>query len=83
MIVLFALAAAVLLFWSLLLLDRTRRWPEELFLDHFGKASDDSVAVLVPARDEASMLPLTLPALLEQEHPDARVVVVDLGADHV
>jgi hopene-associated glycosyltransferase HpnB len=34
--------------------------------------------VLVPARDEASVLPLTLPALLGQDYPGAcRVVVVD------
>ena len=81
MIALFLLSAAVLVFWSLLLLDRTRRWPAELFLDHYGKGSEDSVAVLVPARNEAAVLPMTLPALLEQEHGDVRVVVVDDGSD--
>ncbi len=37
-----------------------------------------SVAVVVPARDEASLLPLTLPGLLAQRYAgDARVVLVD------
>lgn len=41
-----------------------RRWP--------------SVAVIVPARDEAEVLPATLPALLGQRYPGpVRVIVVD------
>jgi hopene-associated glycosyltransferase HpnB len=37
-----------------------------------------SVVVVVPARDEADLLPLTLPSLLAQEYPGAaRVVLVD------
>lgn len=41
-----------------------RRWP--------------SVAVVVPARDEAGVLPLSLPGLLAQKYPGpARVVLVD------
>lgn len=41
-----------------------RRWP--------------SVAVVVPARDEAAVLPLSLPGLLGQKYPGtARVVLVD------
>ncbi|HZU16987.1 MAG TPA: glycosyltransferase, partial [Candidatus Dormibacteraeota bacterium] len=37
-----------------------------------------SVGVLVPARNEAAMLPHTLPALLAQDYPgEWRVVVVD------
>lgn len=44
-----------------------RRWP--------------SVAVVVPARDEAEVLPLSLPSLLAQRYPgDARVVLVDDGS---
>lgn len=41
-------------------------------------ASWPSVVVLVPARDEAEVLPLSLPGLLAQEYPGrARVVLVD------
>ncbi|MEW2500723.1 glycosyltransferase [Amycolatopsis sp. NPDC047767] len=37
-----------------------------------------SVAVVVPARDEAAVLPTTLPALLAQRYPgEARVILVD------
>ncbi|GHF53200.1 hopene-associated glycosyltransferase HpnB [Amycolatopsis bartoniae] len=40
-----------------------------------------SVAVVVPARDEADVLPLTLPGLLSQRYPGrARVVLVDDGS---
>ncbi|HEX6443599.1 MAG TPA: glycosyltransferase [Streptosporangiales bacterium] len=40
-----------------------------------------SVAVVVPARDEAAMLPATLPTLLCQRYAgDARVIVVDDGS---
>lgn len=77
---LFWVSAAVLLFWSLLLLDRTRRWPGELFLDRFAPSAEASVVALVPARNEASVLPATLPALFAQEHGDLRVVLVDDGS---
>ncbi|MFD7731413.1 glycosyltransferase [Kitasatospora phosalacinea] len=41
-------------------------------------ASWPSVVVLVPARDEAEVLPVSLPSLLAQEYPGrARVVLVD------
>lgn len=37
-----------------------------------------SVAVVVPARDEAEMLPVSLPSLLVQDYPgDARIILVD------
>jgi hopene-associated glycosyltransferase HpnB len=39
------------------------------------------VSAVVPARDEAAMLPLTLPALLNQDYPGAfEVIVVDDGS---
>ena len=41
-----------------------------------------AVAVVVPARNEADVLPRTLPALLGQEYPgDLRVFVVDDGSE--
>lgn len=46
---------------------RPERWP--------------SVAIVVPARDEAELLPETLPTLLRQSYPgDARVILVDDGS---
>lgn len=40
-----------------------------------------SVAIVVPARDEAGLLPETLPTLLRQSYPgDARVILVDDGS---
>jgi hopene-associated glycosyltransferase HpnB len=46
---------------------RPERWP--------------TVAVVVPARDEAAMLPLTLPSLLTQDYAGPmRVIVVDDGS---
>ncbi|MFJ6215945.1 glycosyltransferase [Streptomyces sp. NPDC092296] len=40
-----------------------------------------SVVVVVPARDEAEVLPLSLPSLLDQRYPGrARVVLVDDGS---
>lgn len=37
-----------------------------------------SVAVVVPARDEAEMLPVSLPSLLVQDYPgEARIILVD------
>ncbi|MET9804440.1 glycosyltransferase [Streptomyces sp. NPDC006368] len=40
-----------------------------------------SVAVVVPARDEAAVLPVSLPSLLAQDYPGpARIVLVDDGS---
>ncbi|MGW8376070.1 glycosyltransferase [Streptomyces sp. ODS28] len=40
-----------------------------------------SVAVVVPARDEAGVLPLSLPSLLTQDYPgEARIFLVDDGS---
>jgi hopene-associated glycosyltransferase HpnB len=38
------------------------------------------VSILVPARNEAAMLPSTLPGLLRQDYPDYEVVLVDDGS---
>jgi hopene-associated glycosyltransferase HpnB len=47
------------------------RWPDEW----------PSVVAVVPARNEADMLPVTLPALLGQDYPgEFRVVLVDDGS---
>ncbi|MFC1404098.1 MULTISPECIES: glycosyltransferase [Streptacidiphilus] len=45
------------------------------------RAARPGVAIVVPARDEAEVLPLSLPSLLAQEYPGtARVILVDDGS---
>ena len=65
--------------WAYLLFGRGRFWDARPHLP----CSDDPAtwpraAIIVPARDEASLLPRTLPSLLAQDYPGhAHVVVVD------
>lgn len=74
-----ALGLASLGAWSYLLLGRGRFW------DAGPRLPEDPpprrwprVAVVVPARNEASVLPLTLPTLLSQDYPgEWRLVLVD------
>ena len=73
------LGGLTLLAWVWLLLGQGRFWrtdqrlPEPVDPEHW-----PSVAIVVPARDEAAMLPVTLPTLLGQRYPgQARVIVVD------
>jgi hopene-associated glycosyltransferase HpnB len=84
-------AAGTLAFWTAVVLDRRRWWPpasaslrgEE---DPDGRAAGALVAedgagtgllVVVPARDEAEVLPLTFPSLLAQGGSFERLVIVD------
>jgi len=74
-----------LAFWLGLTLDRRRAWPDDCVLKETASgipAGAGSVAILVPARDEAEVLPETLPSLLAQIGPGAeiRVVLVDDGS---
>src|SRR5690606_41832281 len=49
--------------------------------DAAGPADWPGVVAVVPARDEADVLPGTLPTLLAQDYPgDFRVIVVDDGS---
>jgi hopene-associated glycosyltransferase HpnB len=83
------LAAAGLLLgavWIVLAAAPPLRWPRELVLPGGnGKscagAARGAIIALVPARDEAAMLPLTLPALLGQEGLEAVVLVDDASSD--
>ena len=76
------LAFASLAGWLGVLLGTSRAWDlrpvgedEPVPLD---PAVWPSIVVLVPARNEADLLPLTLPALRHQDYPgDSRLVVVD------
>jgi len=76
-------ALIALVFWVVLLLDRRRRWPTDVVLPlNVEELTEDSSGVLaiVPARNEAEVLPTTLPSLLQQEVSRFRVVLVDDGS---
>lgn len=45
-----------------------------------GATSGETLAVLVAAHNEAAVLPVTIAALLAQQHPPDRIVVVDDGS---
>jgi hopene-associated glycosyltransferase HpnB len=68
-----------LVFWLAVLLDRRRAWPAELALPRESGAPilDIPVVALVPARDEAEILPQTLPSLLEQDHRRFHILLID------
>lgn len=67
--------------WAGLLLGRGRYWSARFGLPPAGDRPPDvwpPLAVVVPAWDEAALLPRTLPCLLAQEYPGAaNVVLVD------
>ena len=69
--------------WLYLLLAHGAYWRTGQRLPHVGgePASWPGVIAVVPARNEAAMLPVTLPALLTQDYPgDFRVTLVDDGS---
>lgn len=74
-----ALAAIPLIIWCYLLVGRGRFWRTDIRLPQRpAPARWPAVAVIVPARDEAAILSVTLPTLLAQDYPGpARVIVVD------
>lgn len=82
-------AAAGLVFWLLVVLDRRRWWPLQWSL-HLEAAAQQPAApghedlvVVIPARNEAATLPRTLPRLLKQSAWYRRIVVVDdRSVDH-
>lgn len=77
------IALAGLAAWLALAVDRGRAFPREAFLPADPArppAPAPRVTAVVPARDEAAVLPQTLPALLEQDLPLARVILVDDGS---
>lgn len=76
-------AAASLGLWATLLLLPWQPWRTRETLDASGPAPDtelSDVCVLIPARNEAEVIPLTLRALSEQGR-DLRIVVVDDGSE--
>ena len=78
-----AVAAISLVSWLYLLLARGFFWRTDVYLDASGPCDYfpdpwPPVAAIVPARDEAAVLPNTLPALLAQDYPgELRVFLVD------
>ena len=80
----YALSGASLLAWIALILARGRFWWPSPRLDHAPPrdghlATDEpSVAAVIPARDEAAILPTSLPSVLRQDYAGmVRIVLVD------
>ncbi|HEV7624942.1 MAG TPA: glycosyltransferase [Streptomyces sp.] len=68
--------------WLWLLLGQGRFWRTDIRLPPCEEpVSWPTVAIVVPARDEADMLPLSLPTLLAQDYPGrAEIFLVDDGS---
>ncbi|WP_180289305.1 MULTISPECIES: glycosyltransferase [Streptomyces] len=68
--------------WLWLLLGQGLFWRTDVRLPPLGEPDDwPSVCVVVPARDEATVLPESLPSLLAQDYPGrAEVFLVDDGS---
>ncbi|GGZ35894.1 glycosyltransferase [Streptomyces poonensis] len=75
-------AAGSLAVWLWLLLGQGFFWRTDVRLPPCREPDDwPSVCVVVPARDEAAVLPLSLPSLLSQDYPGrAEVFLVDDGS---
>lgn len=84
MLALEAISLVALVFWVLVVLDRPRSWPGEVVLQNLpdceSLAIEGSVAVIVPARNESSTLPETLPSLLQQDVTGMKIFLVDDGS---
>ncbi|TXS44742.1 glycosyltransferase [Streptomyces sp. t39] len=76
------IATASLVTWCFLLFSRGFYWRTDQRLPGYGEpARWPDVAVVVPARDEAEVLALSLPSLLRQDYPGrAEIVLVDDGS---
>jgi glycosyltransferase involved in cell wall biosynthesis len=77
-----AVASAPVITWLGVLLHPARAWDLRPIDDEAAPSPDPArwppVAAIVPARNEAAVLPHTLPALLAQDYPGPwRVVLVD------
>jgi hopene-associated glycosyltransferase HpnB len=80
MFVLAVLAGLALLAWLYLVIGHGGYWRMRVHLPAVAGDPErwPSVVAVVPARDEAAILPETLPSLLRQDYPgDFRVVLVD------
>lgn len=70
--------------WAWLLLGQGLFWRTDIRLPPRGEPVDGpwpTVAIVVPARDEAQVLPMSLPSLLEQDYPGQAVIfLIDDGS---
>jgi hopene-associated glycosyltransferase HpnB len=73
----YAAASLALLAWLYLLVGRGRFWQAGPVLPVAPPMSDASVAIIVPARDEAAVIAASLASLLAQAHRRLRVILVD------
>ena len=64
--------------WTYLVIGHGGYWRTSQWLPPASRDPDTwpDVVAVVPARNEAEMLPVTLPALLGQEYPGALTVIV-------
>ncbi len=77
----FLLSALALLIWLYLLLGHGRFWQAGPVLPPDRPAAAPTVAVIVPARDEAAFIETTLRSLLTQDYPGPlHVILVDDGS---
>ena len=78
-----ALAALVLALWAYMLFGRSRFWQSGPVLEPADAPNPaPSIAVVVPARNEAEGIELAVGSLVSQDYPGAlHVVVVDDGSD--
>ncbi|QPP10020.1 glycosyltransferase [Streptomyces bathyalis] len=76
------IASGSLAAWLWLLLGQARFWRTDIRLPPRPEPENwPAVAVVVPARDEAEVLPLSLPGLLAQDYPGrAEIFLVDDGS---
>lgn len=76
------IALASLLAWLYLAVGHGTFWRTDQRLPRRqAPASWPSVAIVIPARDEADILPVTLPSLLTQDYPGpVRLILVDDGS---
>jgi hopene-associated glycosyltransferase HpnB len=78
------LSLAALIGWLCVFLDRPRSWPHEAVLpdqpNGSTAAASDSLVIIVPARNEAELLPETLTSLLRQQVDGATIYLVDDGS---
>ncbi|MFJ6795322.1 glycosyltransferase [Streptomyces sp. NPDC091268] len=77
-----AAAFVSLAVWTWLALGQGMFWRTDVRLPpRSAPARWPSVAIVVPARDEAAVLPLSLPSLIAQDYPgEAEVILVDDGS---
>ena len=83
MLVLAVVSALAAVAWLYLLIGHGGYWltGQRLPPASTAPAGWPPVSAVVPARDEAAMLPVTLPALLDQDYPgDFEVILVDDGS---